>query len=159
MSITLNRLLSSVRPIAIEGNADVEITGVECDSRKVKQGDLFVAVPGVTTDGHKYIEAVVEAGAAAVVCEHLPENRRAGVAYVQVASSASALGHIASEWYGRPSEQLKLVGVTGTNGKTTTATLLYETARLAGFKAGLFSTCATMWTIARRQPRKRRPTS
>ena len=140
MSITLNRLLSSVRPIAIEGNADVEITGVECDSRKVKQGDLFVAVPGVTTDGHKYIEAVVEAGAAAVVCEHLPENRRAGVAYVQVASSASALGHIASEWYGRPSEQLKLVGVTGTNGKTTTATLLYETARLAGFKAGLFST-------------------
>lgn len=140
MSITLNRLLSSVRPIAIEGNADVEITGVECDSRKVEQGDLFVAVPGVTTDGHKYIEAVVEAGAAAVVCEHLPENRRAGVAYVQVASSASALGHIASEWYGRPSEQLKLVGVTGTNGKTTTATLLYETARLAGFKAGLFST-------------------
>lgn len=140
MSKLLSQLLSVIKPVEIIGATDKEITGVESDSRKVSGGKLFVAVPGVTTDGHKYISDVVAAGATAVVCEHFPEKKEEGVTYVQVACSASALGFLASEWYDNPTRRLKLVGVTGTNGKTTTATLLYEMMRQMGFKAGLFST-------------------
>lgn len=140
MGKLLSQLLKVIRPIATFGPADVEIKGIESDSRKVMDGGLFVAVPGVTTDGHKYIPSVVQAGAVAVVCERVPEERAEGVTYVQVGCSASALGFLASEWYGNPTRKLRLVGVTGTNGKTTTATLLYEMMRRMGFKAGLFST-------------------
>lgn len=136
----LYQLLSGIKPICVTGGTDKMIAGVESDSRKVAEGWLFVAVPGVTIDGHRYIPDVVSAGAAAVVCERLPEKLADGVTYVEVENSASALGHIASEWYGNPTRRLSLVGVTGTNGKTTTATLLYEMARLMGFKAGLLST-------------------
>lgn len=140
MKKTLSQLLSVIKPLAIVGATDAVITGVESDSRKAKPGTLFVAIPGVVTDGHKYIPDVVKAGAAAVVCERIPEVLAEGVAYIQVECSASALGFLASEWYDNPTRKLKLVGVTGTNGKTTTVTLLYEMARLMGYKTGLFST-------------------
>ena len=136
----LTQLLSVIRPLKVVGTTEKKITGVESDSRKATAGTLFVAVPGVTTDGHKYIPDVIRAGATAVVCEHLPEQTDEAVTYIQVESSASALGYLASEWYDNPSHKLKLVGVTGTNGKTTTATLLYEMTRMMGFKTGLFST-------------------
>ena len=103
-------------------------------------GTLFVAVPGVSVDGHDFIHKAQEAGASAVVCERLPEQLSSAVTYVVVPSSAIALGYMASEWWGNPSRSLRLVGVTGTNGKTTTATLIYEMARLLGHKAGLLST-------------------
>ena len=136
----LTQLLSVIRPLKVVGTTEKKITGVESDSRKATAGTLFVAVPGVTTDGHKYIPVVIRAGATAVVCERKPEQTDEAVTYIQVESSASALGYLASEWYDNPSHKLKLVGVTGTNGKTTTATLLYEMTRMMGFKTGLFST-------------------
>ena len=138
--MNLSKLLSVIKPITVKGSTEKEITGVESDSRKAKAGTLFVAVPGTATDGHKFIPDVIKAGATAVVCENLPENTEADVTYIQVESSASALGFLSSEWYGNPSQKLKLVGVTGTNGKTTTATLLYEMTRMMGYKTGLFST-------------------
>ena len=101
---------------------------------------MFVAVKGVTTDGHKYIPVVASTHVGAIVCEQLPSAFENGVTYIRVADTAKALGMLASAWYGHPSSKLKLVGVTGTNGKTTTATLLYEMARLEGYKAGLLST-------------------
>lgn len=140
MGKPLSQLLSVIKPVSVAGTVGKEITGVESDSRKISAGTLFVAVPGVTTDGHKYIPDVIRAGATAVVCEQLPQELADGVTYIQVGCSASALGYLASEWYGNPTHRLKLVGVTGTNGKTTTATLLYEMMRRMGFKTGLFST-------------------
>ena len=122
------------------GNEEVEITSLECDSRKISLGSLFVAVRGVNVDGHRFIPIVTVGGVAAIVCEELPERLESTVTYVKVSDSAVALGFLASQWYGNPSRQLQLVGVTGTNGKTTTATLIYEMARLEGYKAGLLST-------------------
>ncbi|MDE6390644.1 MAG: UDP-N-acetylmuramoyl-L-alanyl-D-glutamate--2,6-diaminopimelate ligase [Duncaniella sp.] len=137
----LTQLLSSVNVVARKGvAADIDIAGLTADSRQAAPGMLFVAVPGVSVDGHKYIPSAIALGAAAVVCERMPEETEAGVAYIQVESSAEALGMMASEWYGNPSRKLRLIGVTGTNGKTTTATLFYEMARLLGHKAGLLST-------------------
>ncbi|MDE6178701.1 MAG: UDP-N-acetylmuramoyl-L-alanyl-D-glutamate--2,6-diaminopimelate ligase [Duncaniella sp.] len=137
----LTQLLSSVNVVARKGvAADIDIAGLTADSRQAAPGMLFVAVPGVSVDGHKYIPSAIALGAAAVVCERMPEETEAGVAYIQVESSAEALGIMASEWYGNPSRKLRLIGVTGTNGKTTTATLFYEMARLLGHKAGLLST-------------------
>lgn len=137
----INHLLSSITPLASVGETDVaDIKGLTADSRQVSDGWLFIAVPGVSVDGHKFIPAAVKAGAAAVVCERIPEETTLGVIYIKVSSSAVALGLLASRWFGNPSAKLKLVGVTGTNGKTTTATLIYEMARLRGHKAGLIST-------------------
>ena len=136
----LNKLLSPVEISEIIGCGDKEITGVTADSRQVRDGYMFVAVPGVSVDGHAYIHKAQESGASVVVCERLPEQISSSVTYVVVPSSAIALGYIASEWWGNPSRELHLVGVTGTNGKTTTATLIYEMARLLGYKAGLLST-------------------
>lgn len=138
--MNLSQLLSVLKPLGVTGTVEKEITGVESDSRKVVNGSLFVAVPGVTTDGHKFIPAVIKAGATAIVCEQMPDSLVDGVTYIQVESSAASLGYLASEWYGNPSRKLTLVGVTGTNGKTTTATLLYEMTRMMGYKTGLFST-------------------
>ena len=101
---------------------------------------MFVAVRGVTTDGHKYIPMVASAHVGAIVCEELPAQLEQGITYIRVEDTSEALGRLASAWYGHPSDQLRLVGVTGTNGKTTTATLLYEMAKLEGYKAGLLST-------------------
>ena len=136
----LSQLLTSIRPIQVMGDNNIDITDVINDSRQARQGVLFVAVKGVAVDSHRFIPDVIEAGAHAIVCETLPETLAPGVAYVQVENSVIALAHIADEWFDHPSRNLRLVGVTGTNGKTTTATLLYEMARLMGYKAGLLST-------------------
>ena len=136
----LSELLEGVPVKKRHGEMEREIGSIHFDSRAIGQGDLFVAQRGVSVDGHLFIPKAVEAGCAAVVCEELPEELAEGVTYVVVDDSSEALGRLASNYYGRPSEKLKLVGVTGTNGKTTTATLLYEMAKLFGFKAGLLST-------------------
>lgn len=118
----------------------MEVTGLTADSRQVTPGMAFVAVEGPEHDGHRYIGSAISAGAGVIVARDTDFDAPAGVVKVQVADSAVALGTLASEWYGNPSRKLTLVGVTGTNGKTTVATLLYEMARLQGFKAGLLST-------------------
>lgn len=133
-------LLSAITITEIIGSDAKEITSLECDSRCIQRGSMFVAVRGVTVDGHKFIPLVTLAGASAIVCEELPERLESTVTYIKVPNTSVALGFLASQWWGNPSRKLKLVGVTGTNGKTTTATLIYEMARLAGHKAGLLST-------------------
>ena len=136
----LSQLLSSVKPLQVVGDTHVEITDVINDSRQAREGVLFVAVKGVAVDSHRFIGDVVAAGARAIVCEVLPETLSDDVTYILVEDSVKALSHLADEWFDHPSQCLRLVGVTGTNGKTTTATLLYEMARLMGYKAGLLST-------------------
>lgn len=136
----LSNLLKGIEPIEIIGETDKNIADLQSDSRKVRKEGMFVAVRGVTTDGHKYIPVVASTHVGAIVCEDLPTSLEKGVTYIRVKNSAEALGKLASAWYGNPSASLKLVGVTGTNGKTTTATLLYEMAKLEGYKAGLLST-------------------
>lgn len=126
--------------LEIIGDTEKNIISLSSDSRKVEKEGMFVAVKGVTTDGHKYIPVVASTHVGAIVCEHLPSAFENGVTYIRVSDTAKALGQLASAWYGHPSSKLKLVGVTGTNGKTTTATLLYEMARMEGYKAGLLST-------------------
>lgn len=124
----------------LAGDPQREISGICFDSRKVSEGCVFVATRGTVTDGHAFISMAIDQGAAAVVCEEFPSNSKAGVVFVQVDDSSEALGEICSNYYGRPSEKLTLVGVTGTNGKTTTATLLYHMFRKLGYKSGLIST-------------------
>ncbi len=139
----LSELLKLVKPIAIVGDAEVEITGVNIDSRKIENGHLFVAIKGTQTDGHRFIPKALELGAKAVLCEEMPDEEtigNSGVTYVQVDSTEEAVGPVATVFYGEPSQKLKLVGVTGTNGKTTIATLLYNMFRQFGHKCGLLST-------------------
>ena len=136
----LNELLKDVESLNIIGDVNVEITGVNIDSRRIEKGHLFVAIPGTVTDGHKFIPKAIELGAAAVLCEIIPEEETAGVTYIKVASTEDAVGKVATLFYGDPSRKLKLVGVTGTNGKTTIATLLYNMFRKFGHKCGLLST-------------------
>ena len=140
MTKKLSELLKDVEIEEIIGTTDRNIESVASDSRKAGKNGMFVAIKGVTTDGHKYIPVVASTHVGAIVCEQLPSQFESGITYVKVKNSSIALGLIASAWYGEPSQKLLLVGVTGTNGKTTTATLLYEMARLLGFKAGLLST-------------------
>jgi UDP-N-acetylmuramoyl-L-alanyl-D-glutamate--2,6-diaminopimelate ligase len=136
----LKNILQGIQTVSIQGNTEIEIEEVCFDSRKAKKSSLFVAVPGTQSDGHTYIPNVVEAGATAIVCEKLPESPAPSVTWIVVKDSAYALGIIASNFYGRPSEKLKLVGITGTNGKTTTVTLLFSLFRSLGYKCGLIST-------------------
>lgn len=136
----LSQLLSAITPLEVIGSVDKEINLLTPDSRRVEAGAMFVAVRGAVVDGHSFIPVVSTTGVAAIVCEQLPQLLESGITYIKVENSAVALGYLASEWYGNPSRELKLVGVTGTNGKTTTATLIYEMARLMGNKAGLLST-------------------
>ncbi len=136
----LSRLLQDIDTLQIIGDPERNIESLQSDSRLVEKNGMFVAVHGTTTDGHKYIPMVASTHVGAIVCEELPSQIVNGITYIQVADTAEALGKLASAWYGHPSSKLKLVGVTGTNGKTTTATLLYEMARLEGYKAGLLST-------------------
>ena len=136
----LNELLSPIEITEIIGSDEKDILSLTSDSRRVEPGTLFVAVPGVSVDGHQFIPMAVEKGAVAVVCQTLPADLSTHVTYIVVPSSALALGYLASRWWDDPSSKIKLVGVTGTNGKTTTATLIYEMARLLGHKAGLLST-------------------
>ncbi len=123
----------------IRGSKDRKISSITADSRQATEGSMFVAVRGVNVDGHDFIPSLPH-NVGAVVCERIPDITHSDITYIRVSNSAVALGFLASEWYGNPSRHLDLVGVTGTNGKTTTATLLYEMARLMGEKAGLLST-------------------
>lgn len=124
----------------IHGDTNVPVKDLQLDSRKVSEGSVFIAVKGEVTDGHQYIDRAVQLGAIAVVCEVLPANLQTGLAYIQVESSGAAAGFMAHNFYGRPSEQFSLVGVTGTNGKTTIATLLYKLFTTLGYTCGLLST-------------------
>ena len=136
----LNELLKNVSVLTLIGSAEVEITGVNIDSRRIEPGHLFIAIPGTQTDGHRFIGKAIEQGAVAVLCEKLPDERAENVTYVTVESTENSVGEVATQFYGDPSRKLKLVGVTGTNGKTTIATLLYNMFRKFGHKCGLLST-------------------
>lgn len=142
---TLDVMLDAIKDYEAAGKADShKVSGVTADSRAVIPGALFVAVRGVSVDGHNFIDKAIESGATTVVCEEFPARTDANVIYIKVADSRDALGRLASRFYGDPSDELTLIGVTGTNGKTTIATLLYEVARLRGEKAGLISTVANI---------------
>ena len=136
----LSDILKSVKTIQVIGSTEIPITTIIFDSRKVNLGCLFVAVRGTQVDGHEYIQTAIEKGAKGIVCEVIPENINEDIVYIQVEKSSKALGEIASAFYENPSSKLRLVGVTGTNGKTTTVTLLYNLVRKLGYKVGLLST-------------------
>lgn len=136
----LSQLLQSIDVIEVIGDTHREISGIVSDSRCAAKDMMFVAVRGVNVDGHQYIPQLNGKGLAAIICEQLPQSIDGDVTYVRVENSAIALGKLASQWWDNPSQKLKLVGVTGTNGKTTTATLIYEMARYMGYKTGLLST-------------------
>ena len=139
----MKRLFEILRQTPVRevlGDGERPVGGLTYDSRAVKPGDCFFAVRGTQADGHAFIPAAVAAGAAAVVCEQLPADPAPGVTYVAVPDSAGAMADLAAAFYDYPSRELKLVGITGTNGKTTTATLLYDLVRALGYKAGLIST-------------------
>jgi UDP-N-acetylmuramoyl-L-alanyl-D-glutamate--2,6-diaminopimelate ligase len=140
MNLPLFSLLTEVAVLAQHGSPDVPISGLTLDSRQAGPGLLFCALRGTATDGHQFIDKAVSLGAAVVVCEELPTDLSPTTTYVQVADSAAALGPIASAFYGHPSRQLQLVGITGTNGKTTCATLLHKLLRELGYHCGLLST-------------------
>lgn len=136
----LSELLKNVKPIAVHGDIDIDIKGVNIDSRKIENGHLFIAMKGTQVDGHKFIDKAIALGATAILLEDMPETLEDKVTYVQVKSTEEDAGKVATLFYGDPSKKLKLVGVTGTNGKTTIATLLYEMFREFGYKVGLLST-------------------
>ncbi|MBK9389393.1 MAG: UDP-N-acetylmuramoyl-L-alanyl-D-glutamate--2,6-diaminopimelate ligase [Bacteroidetes bacterium] len=136
----LENILEGIDVISFTGDSSLEIAAVEFDSRKVIPGSLFVAVRGVSTDGHNFISQAVASGASAIVCETLPDKPDNGVSWIRTSDTAKALGLSASNFYVNPSRSMKLVGVTGTNGKTTIATLLYNMFMRLGYKCGLFST-------------------
>ena len=136
----ISKILANCNLMEIEGDKEVDLTDITFDSRQVKPGSLFFAVRGTQVDGHDYIDKAIEKGAKAIVCETMPKAKADGVTYVQVDNSAYVLGVAASNFFDNPSEKLKLVGVTGTNGKTTIATLLYRLFTDAGYACGLLST-------------------
>lgn len=136
----ITALLADVEVRRVVGNTEGEVAAMTFDSRSVAPGDVFFAIKGEKVDGHNYIAGAVERGARMVVCEQLPEQTAEGVCYVEVANTNIAMGRMASAYWGHPSRALTLVGVTGTNGKTTTATLLYNLMRAFGYRAGLIST-------------------
>ncbi|EID76938.1 UDP-N-acetylmuramoylalanyl-D-glutamate--2,6-diaminopimelate ligase [Imtechella halotolerans K1] len=140
----LKDLLYKVTINAVSGSTQVDVIDIHFDSRKVALNDVFVAIRGTVTDGHKYIDKAVGQGAIAIVCESMPKNIVNGVTYVLVEDTMSALARIATNFYGNPSHNLKLVGVTGTNGKTTVSSLLYQLFSKAGYKVGLLSTVKIM---------------
>lgn len=136
----LSELIAKIKPVCVKGSTDIDITGLDIDSRRVKEGHIFVAMKGTQVDGHKFIDKALELGAKAVLLEDMPDRIQDGVTYVQVESTEDCLGIVATTYNGNPSAKLKLVGVTGTNGKTTIATLLYNMFRKFGHKVGLIST-------------------
>ena len=136
----LSEIIKEIEVLEVKGSTSVEINEVDIDSRKAGEGHLFVAVVGTAADGHDYIPGAVKAGVSAVICERFPETMPENVTFVRVKNSGDIVGQVVSSFYGNPSSKLKLVGVTGTNGKTTTATVLYEMFRKFGYKCGLLST-------------------
>ncbi|MDR2423355.1 MAG: UDP-N-acetylmuramoyl-L-alanyl-D-glutamate--2,6-diaminopimelate ligase [Prevotellaceae bacterium] len=140
--MNLKELLNGIEFIEIKGNDNIEVAELSFDSRTTGKNNLFFAVHGEKTDGHNFIDSAIDNGAVAIVCEQFPETLNTKICYVRVKSAGQAMGKIASIFYGEPSKKLKLVGITGTNGKTTTATLLYRLFKSLGYKAGLLSTIA-----------------
>jgi UDP-N-acetylmuramoyl-L-alanyl-D-glutamate--2,6-diaminopimelate ligase len=136
----LSDILANTSILYQEGKTDIPILGIAFDSREVENGWLFIAVKGTKADGHDFIDQALNSGAVAIVCEEIPEKTTEGIVYVKVNDSSEALGFIASAYYNNPSTELKLVGITGTNGKTTIATLLYSLVSDLGYPAALFST-------------------
>lgn len=136
----LEQLIENNAPLQLVGKSEVDVTGIEIDSRRVQPGCAFVAMRGTQVDGHAYIQKAVEQGAAVVVCETLPDTLAEGVTYVQYANTEDVVGPLATHFYGDPTKRMKLIGVTGTNGKTTIATLLYKMFLKFGYKCGLCST-------------------
>ena len=136
----LEKLISGITTKHIIGETSIEITGINIDSRAIENGHVFVAVKGTQTDGHTFIEKAIEKGASAIICEDIPTNIIEKATYIQVSNTEDIVGELATRFYGNPTSQLKLVGVTGTNGKTTIATLLYNMFRKFGYKVGLVST-------------------
>lgn len=136
----LNDVLKNIKPINIVGNVETDVTGINIDSRRIEKGHLFVAMKGTQVDGHQFVGKAIELGATSILCEDMPSEQVEGVTYIQVGSTEDAVGKVATLFYGNPSKKLKLVGVTGTNGKTTIATLLYNMFRKMGYKCGLLST-------------------
>lgn len=140
----LKDILYNVALQSVQGTTDVVVNSIQYDSRKVEKNDLFVAIKGVHSDGHSFIEKAIENGASVIVAETLPEHKIENITYVDVQSSSSALAFMAANFYQHPSENLRLIGVTGTNGKTTVASLLYNLFKAAGYKVGLISTVKIM---------------
>ena len=136
----LAQLINVCQPIKIVGDTEIEITGIEIDSRLIKNGNMFVAMRGTQVDGHTYIAKAIELGAKAIVCEELPATTQEGVTYIQCTSTEDAVGPLATNFFGNPTSKMKLIGVTGTNGKTTIATVLYNMFMRMGHKCGLCST-------------------
>jgi len=137
---TLRDILVNVKPLQIRGDATTVVDSICIDSRKAEKGCAFIAVRGTLSDGHLFIDKAIVQGAAVIVCETMPEILKDGIVYVQVADSAAATGYMADAFYDFPSDDLKITGITGTNGKTTTATLLYKLFEALGYKCGLLST-------------------
>lgn len=140
MSLSLNQILKSVTVKTIKGDTEKSVSEIIFDSRKVKAGSLFVAIKGTQVDGHRFIAMAIEKGANVIVCETLPKQLNRAVTYIQVENSSLAMGKMASNLYDNPSSKIKLVGITGTNGKTSTVTLLYRLFSDLGYKVGLLST-------------------
>ncbi|WP_375583654.1 UDP-N-acetylmuramoyl-L-alanyl-D-glutamate--2,6-diaminopimelate ligase [Cyclobacterium xiamenense] len=140
MSKPLKDIVYKVSLVSTKGSMDVPIASIAFDSRAVREGAVFVAIPGTQVDGHAFIDNALDKGASAIVCEHLPEKLREGITYVQVINAARSLGLMAANFYGNPSEKITLVAVTGTNGKTTTVTLLHQLFSELGYATGLLST-------------------
>ncbi len=140
--MNLQNLLQNIEIISLSGEINTQVGNLVQDSRTVQSGDVFIAIKGTASDGHLFIEKAIENGAKVVVCEEFPKEITSKITYVKVKDTTSALAKMAGNFYENPSEKLKLIGVTGTNGKTTTTTLLYQLFRKAGHKAGLISTIA-----------------
>ncbi|MBQ6190216.1 MAG: UDP-N-acetylmuramoyl-L-alanyl-D-glutamate--2,6-diaminopimelate ligase [Bacteroidaceae bacterium] len=138
--MTIKQLIEEAKPLKIVGNDNIEVTGIEIDSRRIGPGNAFIAMKGTQVDGHQFIPKALELGATCIVCETLPSELQEGVTYVQYESTESVAGALATHFYGDPTKRMKLIGVTGTNGKTTIATLLYTMFRQFGYKVGLCST-------------------
>ena len=138
--MTLQELTYNYKPVKLHGNPETEITGIELDSRKCSTGTAFVAIRGTQTDGHSYIDKAISLGATCIICESIPAYPVQGVVYAVYENTADIVGPLATTFYGNPTKRMKLIGVTGTNGKTTIATTLYNIIRRMGIKAGLCST-------------------
>lgn len=142
--MVLKDILYKVTINAVVGSTSITVGKIEFDSRQIEVNDIFVAISGTITDGHNFIEKAIKDGATAIICEVLPDNLQDGVTYIEVVNSNQAMAYMAANFYGHPSENLKLVGVTGTNGKTTVSSLLYQLFKKAGYKVGLLSTVKIM---------------
>lgn len=138
--MTIKQLIEETKPLKVVGNDNIEVTGIEIDSRRIGPGNAFIAMKGTQVDGHQFIPKALEQGATCIVCETLSTEPQEGVTFVQYESTESVAGALATHFYGDPTKRMKLIGVTGTNGKTTIATLLYTMFRQFGYKVGLCST-------------------